>query len=384
MQLADSLRPVWDELSAGMQFKKCWQCGCMREALVEIGDTLATCEPPLNGEFRAQLGVWQQQLQPEKYACLGCAHCYPAVATNHFDAAYPDARGGPTLGCASECGCSATSPARSWPVVPGEYHHFCDGDGCPSAVSTLASAALADQLAALRPPALCIVGKTETENIGIDKIIKNTVANPTIKYLVVAGPDPQGHLPGQTLVALAQNGVDARMRVIGAPGKRPILRNVSRAEVDAFRAQVEVIDRIGCEDADTLIGTVIELGEQVPQAESCCSSSCGFEATSPDASALTSPAPFVVAHNPTHIELDKAGYFVILPQLTDHTLLVEHYAYDNTLLRVIQGTNARQLYLTIIENGWVSQLSHAAYLGKELARAELSLVHGFPYVQDGA
>jgi tetrahydromethanopterin S-methyltransferase subunit A len=42
------------------------------------------------------------------------------------------------------------------------------------------------------------------------------------------------------------------------------------------------------------------------------------------------------------------------------------------------------MYSTIIENGWVSQLSHAAYLGKELARAELALRLGGEYVQDGA
>jgi tetrahydromethanopterin S-methyltransferase subunit A len=65
-------------------------------------------------------------------------------------------------------------------------------------------------------------------------------------------------------------------------------------------------------------------------------------------------------------------------------LSVEHYAYDNTLLRHIEGANARALYLTIIQNGWVSELSHAAYLGKELAKAELALTQGLPYVQDGA
>jgi tetrahydromethanopterin S-methyltransferase subunit A len=35
------------------------------------------------------------------------------------------------------------------------------------AVSTLASVSLTEQLAAARPKELCIVGKTETENIGI-------------------------------------------------------------------------------------------------------------------------------------------------------------------------------------------------------------------------
>ncbi len=82
--------------------------------------------------------------------------------------------------------------------------------------------------------------------------------------------------------------------------------------------------------------------------------------------------------------MDKAGYFVVLPLADKGIINVEHYAYDNTLLRVIEGANARALYATIVANGWVSELSHAAYLGKELTRAELSLKHGIKYVQDGA
>ncbi|MGH8066185.1 MAG: DUF4346 domain-containing protein [Candidatus Entotheonellia bacterium] len=63
---------------------------------------------------------------------------------------------------------------------------------------------------------------------------------------------------------------------------------------------------------------------------------------------------------------------------------VEHYAYDNTLLHVIEGRNARAICSGIIHNGWVTELSHAAYLGKEWARAEFSLKYGFKYIQDGA
>ncbi len=66
------------------------------------------------------------------------------------------------------------------------------------------------------------------------------------------------------------------------------------------------------------------------------------------------------------------------------TILVEYYACDNTLRSVIEGKDARSIYRTVIENGWITQLSHAAYLGKELTRAELSLRMGFRYVQDGA
>ncbi len=82
--------------------------------------------------------------------------------------------------------------------------------------------------------------------------------------------------------------------------------------------------------------------------------------------------------------MDKAGYFVVLPLADKGTISVEHYSYDNTLLRIIEGRSARSLYSTLVANGWVSELSHAAYLGKELAKAELSLEHGFKYVQDGA
>ena len=63
---------------------------------------------------------------------------------------------------------------------------------------------------------------------------------------------------------------------------------------------------------------------------------------------------------------------------------IEYYAYDNSLLQVIEGTTAQAIYKMIIKNGWVTELSHAAYLGKELVKAELSLQYGFKYVQDGA
>ncbi len=100
---------------------------------------------------------------------------------------------------------------------------------------------------------------------------------------------------------------------------------------------------------------------------------------------LPKTVPTIQAPTPNDtVVLDKAGYFVILPHADKKIISVEHYAYDNTLLRNIEGTHARALYAIIIANGWVSELSHAAYLGKELAKAELSLERGLPYVQDGA
>ena len=82
--------------------------------------------------------------------------------------------------------------------------------------------------------------------------------------------------------------------------------------------------------------------------------------------------------------MDPAGYFVIVPLADRGIINVEHYAYDHTLLRVIEGCSARALCRLIIDNGWVSELSHAAYLGRELTKAEFSLNHRSKYIQDGA
>jgi tetrahydromethanopterin S-methyltransferase subunit A len=124
--------------------------------------------------------------------------------------------------------------------------------------------------------------------------------------------------------------------------KRPFLRNVSATEIQAFREQVHLID-------------------------------------------MVPTAPQITAAEPTEVVvLDKAGYFVIMPLPDKDIIYVEQYAYDNVLLRVIEGANARAVYHMIIDGGWVTELSHAAYSGKELVKAELSMQYGFKYVQDGA
>ncbi|MCS6804848.1 MAG: DUF4346 domain-containing protein [Acidobacteriota bacterium] len=360
------------ELQAGMGLAKCRQCGCMKETLEKIESALPTLKSEAASDLLKQIGSWLKQMEPIKYACLGCEYCFPAVAMNVFHQAVPEAAEAQSLSCAFNV------REQIWPPVPGEYFAFCDGPSCSVAVSTLASVELAEALARLRPRELCIVGKTETENIGIDKVIKNTITNPTIRFLLLVGKEPQGHRTGSTFLALWKNGVDESMRVIGSPGKRPILKNVTRDEVEAFREQVRVVDLIGCEDVKLIIEKLKELSKGL-------SSSCGRGKYIEEAKPIRiSAAPLIQAEEPTHVEMDEAGYFVILPQPERKVILVEHYSYDNRLLRIIEGDTARSLYWTIIKNGWVTQLSHAAYLGKELERAELSMKHGFKYVQDGA
>jgi len=145
--------------------------------------------------------------------------------------------------------------------------------------------------------------------------------------------------------------------------------------LQAFRAQVQPIDMIGCTDVARIHAWAVELA-QVAAARPIVR-----PARAPAGSA---PVERVVAAgvDPARIKLDEAGYFVI--HVEGEALLVEHYSYREELLRVIEGRTARELYLTLIGNGWVSRLDHAAYLGKELARAEWSVRQGLPFVQDGA
>jgi tetrahydromethanopterin S-methyltransferase subunit A len=65
-------------------------------------------------------------------------------------------------------------------------------------------------------------------------------------------------------------------------------------------------------------------------------------------------------------------------------LSLEHYRDDGLLDTVIEGGTAAELYTPAIDRGLISRLDHAAYLGRELARAESSLHSGKPFVQDAA
>lgn len=271
---------------------------------------------------------------------------------------------------------ASTKPKRkTWPYVPGSF--FVTDPAAPVAVTTLGSVALAEAVSRNPPAGLCIVGKVETENIGIEKIIKNILSNPAIRFLVCAGNEPPRHLTGATILALFKNGMDDSKRIPGSPGMRPILPNTSAAEVDAFREQVEPIDMIGCTDVRAIHARVAELAQTAfrkPQFE--------FKPRGNPVGQEEVEHVIAAGTDPQQIKLDEAGYFVI--HVEGDLLLVEHYSYKEKLLRVIEGRDARSIYLTLIRNGWVSRLDHAAYLGKELARAQWHLAHGGPFVQDGA
>ena len=62
--------------------------------------------------------------------------------------------------------------------------------------------------------------------------------------------------------------------------------------------------------------------------------------------------------------------------------------YNHHILKEFRGKSARDLYRTILDydkehkRNWFNRMDHAAYLGKELKKAEISLAMGTDYVQE--
>lgn len=109
-----------------------------------------------------------------------------------------------------------------------------------------------------------------------------------------------------------------------------------------------------------------------------------------------------------HIDLDPGGYFIIYLDQQAKLIHAKHFTniinerglavdpetgkpipvrgkVERTHTTVFSGRTAKELCVKIFEETQpcpVTFLDHAAYLGRELVRAELALVSGQEYVQD--
>ena len=353
-----SLQVVAEQLQAATRAAKCHSCGCLHQ-------TVAALEHAGMGDIAAELAAARATFTPKTYDCLGCAVCHPAIAANAFTEAFPDAGAGMDL-----CPTKPPVEREGWPPLPGDYTvvRF----RAPVAACTLHTAELARELASVAPEGLAIAGTLVTENLGIERIIKNVLANESIRVLVLCGEDGEqavGHLPGQSLASLFEHGVDARGRIRGAKGKRPTLKNVTTDEVEAFRRRVRLVSMIGEHDASAIAAEIRNHASE-----------SAADGVAPAAARIE----VVSAGEPKRLIPDPAGYFVVYPDASRGVVSVEHYTNDGVLDLIVEGLTATSIYATIVERRLLSRLDHAAYLGRELARAERSLVTGERYVQDRA
>ena len=85
-------------------------------------------------------------------------------------------------------------------------------------------------------------GTIQTENIGFEKVVCNIVANPNIRYIILGGPESEGHWTGEALKALLRYGVDEKMRIRETSAPHPFLYNLPMEFIARFRKQLVLID----------------------------------------------------------------------------------------------------------------------------------------------
>ena len=79
---------------------------------------------------------------------------------------------------------------------------------------------------------------------------------------------------------------------------------------------------------------------------------------------------------------DPVGYFLIRVNRKKKMIEVGFVTNNHIITKMIYGTHAIEIYQTIIRKKLLSRLEHAAYLSKELYKAELALKYDKSYIQE--
>jgi tetrahydromethanopterin S-methyltransferase subunit A len=291
--------------------------------------------------------------------------------------------------------------ALAWPVIPGAYRV---GTAIGSiAVCTLTCSGPVEAMAAL--PGVAIAGRVYTANLGIEKILANLSANPSIRFLVLCGKDSPFFQAGQALRSLWANGLASDGRIIGAQGHFPVLKSVTPDQVDKLRRQIELIDRTGELEVDALAGIICQLsaqqsaGQQLAgrqlEANQLAVPNRGSYAGSPKTGNISSGLGPVgkAASQDGFILLkpggrreplsrDPQGFFIISLDRQAGEIIVQHYLADHQPAHRMRGRNGEAILLGLLKAGLITQMSHAGYLGAELAKAETGLRLELAYEQD--
>lgn len=270
----------------------------------------------------------------------------------------------------------ANSTTSSWPVVPGAY---VVGDRLgPVAICTLTSNALFAPLATL--PEVAIAGRAYSANLGIEKMVSNVTANPSIRFLLLCGKESPYFQVGQALDALFAYGVTSEGRIINASGHMPELSRVEMARIEHFRKQVELVNCIGETNIDRLAAVVKELSGRNP----------GLLQDVPiESAAVASQSkvrngfrPIVLGGHRESLAYDPMGFFIITLDREVNEILVHHYWSDHSPAHLVRGRNGEAILLALLREEIISERSHAGYLGAELAKAETAIRLGLQYEQD--
>lgn len=101
MARKESINKIMSELQKGVNLAKCRKCGCMKETLEVLLASFQSIKSGSSSDVLKNIELMLSKMEPIRYACLGCEHCYPAVAMDVFNKAFPKAESH-ILNCAFE------------------------------------------------------------------------------------------------------------------------------------------------------------------------------------------------------------------------------------------------------------------------------------------
>ena len=88
-------------------------------------------------------------------------------------------------------------------------------------------------------------------------------------------------------------------------------------------------------------------------------------------------------------KMDPKGYFLIRVDKKKKIIQIGYCKFTrlgnspiNDMVAIVKGKTAIEIVNTLIREKFISSLQHAADMGIELHKAELSLKYGFKYIQD--
>jgi tetrahydromethanopterin S-methyltransferase subunit A len=260
-----------------------------------------------------------------------------------------------------------------WPVEEGRYKI-----GNPQSTVAICTEATVEGIN-VDLGKVAIIGKCVTENIGIEKIVKNIVSNPNIRFLILCGKRSQGHDVGQTIISLHENGVDHKMKVIGSTGSIPLVKHLTLDEVSRFRNQIMPINLQGVTDSDKIKFKVEQCLKKDPGAFTGQTIKIKKIKQNKMAKCLKAK------RDKEYIE-DPAGSFQITVEQKEGLIILAHYNPKLELDVQITGSEAVAICDTLIKSRLIGKfsgsLAHLAYVSRELAKAEVCLKNKIEYRQD--
>jgi tetrahydromethanopterin S-methyltransferase subunit A len=208
----------------------------------------------------------------------------------------------------------------------------------------------------------------------------NVCANPNIRALLVCGKDSPVFRPSQSLRSLFEHGIDDTKHIIGAAGYLPVLQGVNAGDVEEFRSRVSVVDRTGLNDvseigrevtllADRLASEPMQVRRAVDRTLTSTDDDVHFKMLRPGGKRDS-------------LAYDPQGYIVITVDRAASEIVARHYTPAAQPVHIMRGRSAEGMALALIRENIITQMTHAAYIGAELAKAETALRTGLEYEQD--